>query len=156
MDINGSNAQWVKNGQLTGWVEKREDGKVAATIRAYYNVVEPSQHKSILAKPDYSQTTENHMAQKAETASFYKAIHRDIFKSSLTLLSQSTLTTSMRLEVTLQFPHLGTDLTFLAQVTKVSVETEWNKESYHADLKNLAVSQKSLQKMIDHLNKKKT
>jgi hypothetical protein len=154
-NIGTGNVAYLKNGQLTGWVEKREEERVAATIRAYYRIASPAETKTIVSNADYANTTEAHLARQADTASFFRAIHRDIFRSDLTLLSQSTLATGMRLEVTLQFPSNGTELTFLAQVSKVNVMNEWNKDVFHGKLKTLAISQKSLGLMILHLKGKK-
>ena len=146
--------EWLKE-HLTGWVEKREDGKVIATIRAHYRVVNSREENKIHSHEYYLQTTEKHFEKKAGEAMFYKAIYKDIFRSRLSLLTQSAIYTGALIEVMLHFPHHQSELMFTAQVANVDSDNELGRDVYHAHLKVIAVNQRSITKMIHAIADKK-
>lgn len=146
--------EWLKE-HLSGWVEKREEGLVVATIRAHYRVIGSPEDKKIVPHEYYAQTTEKHFAKKAEEAMFYKAIYKDIFKTRLSLLTQSVTYSDVLMEVMLHFPNYQSELMFLANVTSVDSDNELGRNLYHAHLKALAVNQKSLTKMIHNMSGQK-
>jgi hypothetical protein len=147
--------EWLKE-HLSGWVEKSEEGKPVATIRAHYRVIHSPEHKSIPLHDFYAQTTEKHFRKLSEEAVFYKAIHKDIFKSELTLLTQSLPYEGSLMEIMLHFPNHQSELMFLAWIDRVEPVIEMGRSVYHAHLKSVAVNQRTLTKMIHNLNNRKT
>jgi len=146
--------EWL-NEHLSGWVEKREEGRVVATLRAHYRVVGTPEDKKIIPHEYYSQTTEKHFVKKAEEAMFYKAIYKDIFKTHLSLLTQSVTYSDVLMEVMLHFPSYQSELMFLANVTRVDSDNELGRNVYHAHLKALSINQKSITKMIHNMSGQK-
>ena len=146
--------EWLK-GQLSGWVEKHEDGKVLATLRAHYRVVNAPENAQILAHEYYTQTTEKDFVKKAEEAKFYKAIYKDLFRTHLSLLTQSMPYSGALMEINLQFPNYRSELMFTAHVTRVDSDNELGRDIYHAHLKVIAVNQKSLIEMMHAIAGKK-
>jgi hypothetical protein len=146
--------EWLKD-HLSGWVEKREEGKAVATIRAHYRVISSPEDKKIVVHEFYAQTTEKHFIKKAEEAMFYNAIYKDIFRTHLSLLTQSLPPSDVLMEILLHFPNHQSELMFIAQVTRVDADSELGRNVYHARLKALAVNQKSITKMIHNMTSHK-
>jgi hypothetical protein len=140
---------------LSGWIEKHEDGKVLATLRAYYRVINAPEDKQILSHENYIQTAEKDFVKKAEEAKFYKAIYKDLFRTHLSLLTQSMPYSGALMEITLHFPNYQSELMFTAQVTRVDPDNELGRDIYHAHLKVIAVNQKSLIEMMHDIADKK-
>jgi hypothetical protein len=146
--------EWLKE-HLSGWIEKHEDGKVLATLRTHYRVVNTPEDKQILAHEYYIKTTEADFVKKAAEAKFYKAIYKDLFRTHLSLLTQSMTYSGVLMEVTLLFPNYRSELMFIAQVTRVDSDNELGRDIYHAHLKIIAVNQKSLIEMMHDIADKK-
>lgn len=146
--------EWLKE-HLSGWVEKYEDGKVIATIRAHYRIINSPEDKKILEHEYYAGTTKKHFSKKAKEAIFYKAIYKDIFNSHLSLLTQSMPQSDVLMEIMLHFPNYQSELMFLAKVTKVDSDSELGRDVYYARLQALAVNQKTISKMIHTMSGQK-
>lgn len=147
--------EWLEK-SLTGWIEKHEKEKIVATLRAHYQIINLPEDKEILEHEYYSQTAEKDFVKKAQEATFYKAIYKDIFKSNLSLLTQSMTTSGVLMEIMLHFPNYQSELIFLAKVTNVETDSELGRDVYHARLQAIAVNQKSLTKMMYAINDQKS
>lgn len=146
--------EWLKE-HLSGWIEKHEDGKVLATLWAHYRIVNAPEDKQILAHEYYIKTTEADFVKKAEEAKFYKAIYKDLFRTHLSLLTQSMTYSGVLKEINLLFPNYRSELMFTAEVTRVDSDNELGRDIYHAHLKVIAVNQKSLIEMMHDIAGKK-
>jgi len=146
---------WLEK-SLTGWIEKYDKEKIVATLKAHYQIINPPEDKKIPAHEHYSQTTENDFVKKAQEATFYKAIYKDIFKSNLSLLTQSLTTSGLLIEIMIHFPNYRSELLFLAKVISVETESELGRDVYHAHLQAIAVNQKSLTKMMHAISDQKS
>ncbi|HXL72492.1 MAG TPA: hypothetical protein VN963_02600 [bacterium] len=147
--------EWIKKSQ-TGWIEKQEKEKIVATLRAHYQTINPPEDKKISEHEYYSQTAEKDFVKKAQEATFYKAIYKDIFKSNLSLLTQSMTTSGVLMEIMLHFPNYQSELIFLAKVTSVETDNELGRDVYHAHLQAIAVNQNSLAKMMHAIRDQKS
>jgi hypothetical protein len=147
--------EWLEK-SLAGWIEKYDKEKIVATLKAHYQIVNPPEDKKIPAHEYYSQTTENDFVKKAQEATFYKAIYKDIFKSHLSLLTRSLTTSGLLIEIMLHFPNYRSELLFLAKITNVETDNELGRDVYHAHLQATAVNQKSLIKMIHAISGQKS
>ncbi len=140
---------------LPGWIEKQEKERVVATLKAHYRVIPPLESKEILASEFYLHTTEEDFSRKAQEAVFYKAIYKDIFKSHLSLLTQSLPSSGALMEIVIHFPNYQSEIVFLAKVLSVETNNELGREVYPARLRSLSVNQESLTKLIYDINQKK-
>ena len=146
--------EWLKE-HLSGWVEKHEEGKAVATIRAHYRVIHSPEHKMIVVHDYYAQTSEKHFQKKAKEGGFHKAVHKDIFLAKLALQTQSVPYKGSLVEILLHFPNHQSELMFLAWITNVEPNNELGRTIYHAHLKSVAVNQRTIDKMIHNLTHKK-
>ncbi|GEM_PF-2443017 len=140
---------------LSGWIEKQEKDKIVATLKAHYRIIHSPEDKEILGKELYSNTTEGDFSKKAQEAVFYKAIYKDIFKSYLSLLTQSLPPIGALIEVVIHFPNYQSEIVFLARITSVETNNELGREVYPARLQGVSVNQESITKLIYDINQKK-
>lgn len=146
--------EWLKE-HRSGWVEKHENDKVVATLKAHYRVIHSPEHKIIVVHDYYAETTEKDLQKKAKETGFYRAVYKDLFLSELVLLTQSTTYARSLMEIMLHFPNYQSELMFLAWITKVETINELGRTIYHAHLKSVAVNQRTVDKMIHALTQKK-
>lgn len=140
----------------TGWIEKFESGRVEATLKADFRLLEPAEAKKLLTQESYGQTTVNQLPQLSERSSLYRAINKDIFRSRLVLLSQSPLAQRERLEVVLHLPQYETPLRLLAEAVDVETTLEMGRNLYHGDLLFLAIHKSDVEALAHSLIESQT
>ncbi len=146
--------EWLKE-HRSGWVEKHENGKVVATLKAHYRVIHAPENKAIVDHAYYADTTEKDFQKRSIETSFYKAVYKDLFLSELVLLTQNGTYARSLMEIMIHFPNHQSELMFLAWITKVEMINELGRLVYHAHLKSVSVNQRTINRMIHTLTQKK-
>ncbi len=131
----------------TGWIEKFNSGRVEATLKAEFRLLNPSEAKKLFTHESYGQTTVNHLPQLSEKSPLYRAITKDIFMSHLVLLSQSPLSPGDRLEVVLHLSQYQVPLRILAEAGQVETTLEMGRNLFHGGLQVLAIHQKDVESL---------
>jgi hypothetical protein len=122
-----------------GWVEKQERHRVAATLKAQFRLLDPTEARELHAQASYRQTGLKQLAELSKGSGFHRAILKDIFLSELFLLSQHPLTTGEKMEILLQLPQYRLPLSLLAGMGEVKTTQEMGRSLFHGPLQVLAI-----------------
>lgn len=134
-----------------GWVEKQEQNRVAATLKAEFRMLSPTEARELLAQNCYRQTSLKQLAQLSKDSPLHRAIMKDIFQSRLSLLSQNPLTGGERLELLLHLPQYRIPLSLLAGVGGVETTVEMGRNLFHGALQVLAIHKDDVDRLSRNL-----
>ena len=135
----------------SGWVEKRRQEKVLATMKVDYRVIHSDEAKKLLANDRYRDTTADQLPELSQKSSLYKAVTKDISTGSLTLVSQQSLTNGTLMEVTIHLPNYHTSLKFIAEIMHAETSEEMGMTIFNAGMKILAISKEDVQHIANYL-----
>ena len=133
-----------------GWVEKHERQRIAATLKAQFKQLDPSEARDLQAQASYRQTGLKQLALLSKDSPLHRVITRDLFQSSLFLVSQSPLSAGEKLEVHLQLPQYRLPLSLLAGVTEVETTMEMGRTLFHGALQVLAIHKDDVDRLSRH------
>lgn len=137
-----------------GWVEKHERQRIAATLKAQFRQLDPSEARGLQAQASYRQTGLKQMAEVSNDSPLHRVIAKDLFQSSLFLVSQSPLAAGEKLEVLLQLPQYRLPLSLLAGVGGVETTMEMGRTLFHGTLQVLAIHKDDVDRLSrQHLQK---
>lgn len=117
-----------------GWIEKHERQRIAATLKAQFKQLDPSEARALQAQASYRQTGLKQLAEMSKDSPLHRVIAKDLFQSDLSLVSQTPLTAGERLEILLQLPQYRIPLGLLAGVLAVRTTMEMGRTLFHAAL----------------------
>jgi c-di-GMP-binding flagellar brake protein YcgR len=139
----------------SGWVEKRRQERVLATLKMEYRIVNGSEAKALLEKDSYRQTRAEHLPELSEKSPLCRAVTKDISLGGLALVSQQPLEKGALLEVSLQLPNYQTVLKFLAEIRHVQTTVELGRNLFHAGIRTLAIHQGDVERIGKYLIERK-
>jgi hypothetical protein len=135
----------------TGWIEKFESGRVEATLKIEFRMLEGAEAKRLVTLDSYGQTTANHIPQLSAHSSLYRAIGKDIFYSRLVLLAQNPLSKGDKLEGVLYLSQYQRPLRLLAEVGEVETAVEMGRQLFHGKLSVLSVHKADVERLAQSL-----
>jgi hypothetical protein len=135
----------------TGWIEKFESGRVEATLKIEFRMLEGIEAKRLLSQDSYGQTTVNRIPQLSVRSSLYRAIAKDIFHSRLVLLSQSPLSKGDKIEGVLRLAQYQRPLRLLAEVGDGETTMEMGRQLFHGNLLVLSVHKDDVERLAHSL-----
>ena len=139
-----------------GWVEKHERQRVAATLKAQFRLLNPTEARELQAQASYRQTGLKQLAELSKDSPLHKAILKDLFLSELLLLSQQPLTAGEKAEILLQLPQYRLPLTLLAGVGEVKTTLEMGRNLFHCPLQVLAIHKDDVDRLSRSLLQQQT
>jgi hypothetical protein len=140
----------------TGWIEKFESGRVEATLKIEFRMLEGAEAKRLFSQDSYGETTATHIPQLSVRSSLYRAIGKDIFYSRLVLLAQSPLSKGDKLEGVLYLSQYQRPLRLLAEVGEVETTVEMGRQFFHGNLLVLSVHKADIERLAHSLIQSQT
>ena len=133
-----------------GWVEKHERQRIAATLKAQFRQLDPSEAKDLQVQASYRQTGRKQLALLSKDSPLHRVIARDLFQSNLYLVSQSPLAAGENLEIMIQLPQYRLPLSLLAALAGVETTMEMGRTLFHGALRVEAIHKDDVDRLSRH------
>ncbi|HVM32067.1 MAG TPA: PilZ domain-containing protein [bacterium] len=129
----------------TGWMEKRQQERIDASIKVSYHLVPKEGLLEVMNQPAYRDSTADHLPELSKKSSVIHAVTQDVSMGGLSLVGQDPFPVSSALEVHLYLPAYPSPVTLLAEVMRSSpFASGVNGQSHRAGLKILAINRKDV------------
>ena len=140
----------------SGWVEKHERRRVAATLKAQFHLLNQTEARELYTQASYRQTGLKRLSELSKDSTFYRAVLKDLFLSELVLLTQNPLAVGENVEVHLQLPQHHLPLTFLAGIGEVKTTVEMGRSLFHGTLQVLAIHKDDVDRLSRNFLQRQT
>jgi c-di-GMP-binding flagellar brake protein YcgR len=118
--------------EMTGWVEKRQNERLVATLKATYQRLSPM-------KAQEYENNEDFLATATSPGGMFNGQTRDVSAGGMALVAQGPMKMGERLLVKLELPNLPKPITCVAEVRWLDTVEEMKRRLYRAGLKFLSI-----------------
>jgi c-di-GMP-binding flagellar brake protein YcgR len=134
----------------TGWVEKRQNERVLATLKATYQRLSPLKAQEMQDHPDYMSTPSG----PGDEGGFFHAQTKDVSAGGMALVAQDPIKPGERILVKIELPQLPKPITCLAEVRWLKSFEEMKRIIYRAGLKFLSIHKDDVARLNEYVRTK--
>lgn len=137
-------------GLKTGWMEKRQFERIAATVKVTFRLVTKEEVVLMLNHPNYRDSTADQLPELAEKSTVFHAVTRDISLGGMAVVGEQPFPEGSAVAIHLHLPGYPNPVTLMAEVIR-SQEVGGIHSQYRAGIKILAINRADVVRMEKYL-----
>lgn len=138
-------------GLKSGWMEKRQFERVAATVKITYSVVPKEDLVAMLNHPHYRDSKADQLPALAEKSTVFHAVTRDVSLGGMAVVGDQAFPEGSAVAIHLHLPGYPNPVTLMAEVVRQTEVGGMKGVQYRAGVKILAINRADVVRMEKYL-----
>jgi hypothetical protein len=138
-------------GIKSGWMEKRQFERVAATVKVTYRIVTKEEVVTMLNHPHYKDSKADQLPELAEKSTVFHAVTRDVSLGGMAVVGDQPFPEGSAVAIHLHLPGYPNPVTLMAEIIRQTEIGGMRGVQYRAGVKILAINRADVVRMEKYL-----
>lgn len=138
-------------GIKSGWMEKRQFERIAATVKITFRLVSKEEVVMMLNHPHYKDSTADQLPELAEKSTVFHAVTRDVSLGGMAVVGEQPFPEGSAVAIHLHLPGYPNPVTLMAEVISNQEISSMKGSQYRAGIKILAINRADVTRMEKYM-----